>query len=66
MIKTLGMAIIIAIVFAAAQYMGFFNIIAQKSVFFVALGIVIIMLIIALIVLGLPQHKDLTDEDEKK
>lgn len=66
MIKTLGMTLIIAIVFAAVQYIGFFNIIAQKSVFFIALGMVAIMLIIALIILGLPHRKDLTDEDEKK
>ncbi len=66
MLKSFAIGLLIFIVFLMAKFIGFFDLITQQFVFFTALGIVLIMLVVAFFVLRLLPDEDKADDDNKK
>ena len=63
MIKALLLSIGIAILFFGANYFSLFSFFASKAFFWMAVGLLIIMIIAAVLILGIPVSGE--DEDER-
>ncbi len=62
MIRSWFVSLFVIILFAFAYWIDLFAILSQRYVFYIALALVIVMLIVARIILGSPLTEDETDE----